>query len=551
MLNPQRTVTIIPAKPLEERQAMRRQLRVAAYCRVSTEEEEQQSSYEAQCNYYTDKIMTNPDWTMAGIFADEGISGTSTKKRENFNRMIRRCKAKKIDLILTKSISRFARNTLDTINYTRMLRAMGIGICFEKENINTLDLDSEMLITMLGAFAQAESESMSRNIAWGKRQAIREGKVSVNFKRLYGYVLREDGSPEIDPEKGAIVRRIFLRYLSGDSLRMIQAGLNEDKIPGLTEGKPWQICGIKGILINEKYCGDVLGQKTFKDRVIGGKVIKNTGQLPQVLIQNNHPGIVSRETFYAVQEEMKRRGAAKSPSAKSPTGRTSYTSRYALSERLVCGECGTLYRRCTWNIRGQKKIMWRCVSRLDYGKKYCHNSPSMEEGALQQAILNAINSRMSPKEELAEQITDAMRLEIAPSGGAASLGQIKSNIEVLTLEFDRLLEQNTMASESEKRFAEIARQLTKLRKQQEAVSSNLRNNTAERARINAIEKTLDQAEHHITQWSEEVIRQIVHTVKVISADRIQVIFYDGIEIEQEVYTQLSGDDHSQLVQLNL
>lgn len=470
MLNPQRIVTIIPAKPLEERQAMRRQLRVAAYCRVSTEEEEQQSSYEAQCNYYTDKIMTNPDWTMAGIFADEGISGTSTKKRENFNRMIRRCKAKKIDLILTKSISRFARNTLDTINYTRMLRAMGIGICFEKENINTLDLDSEMLITMLGAFAQAESESMSRNIAWGKQQAIREGKVSVNFKRLYGYVLREDGSPEIDPEKGAIVRRIFLRYLSGDSLRMIQDGLNADNIPGLTEGKPWQICGIKGILINEKYCGDVLGQKTFKDRVIGGKVIKNTGQLPQVLIQNNHPGIVSRETFYAVQEEMKRRGAAKSPSAKSPTGRTSYTSRYALSERLVCGECGTLYRRCTWNIRGQKKIMWRCVSRLDYGKKYCHNSPSMEEGPLQQAILNAINSRMSPKEELAEQITDAMRLEIAPSGGAASLGQIKNNIEVLTQEFDHLLEQNTMASESEKRFAEIARQLTKLRKQQEAVS---------------------------------------------------------------------------------
>ena len=234
-----------------------------------------------------------------------------------------------------------------------MLRAMGIGICFEKENINTLDLDSEMLITMLGAFAQAESESMSRNIAWGKRQAIREGKVSVNFKRLYGYVIREDGSPEIDPEKGAIVRRIFLRYLSGDSLRMIQDGLNEDKIPGLTEGKPWQICGIKGILINEKYCGDVLGQKTFKDQVIGGKVIKNTGQLPQVLIQNNHPGIVSRETFYAVQEEMKRRGAAKSPSAKSPTGRTSYTSRYALSERLVCGECGTLYRRLEY--QGTKK----------------------------------------------------------------------------------------------------------------------------------------------------------------------------------------------------
>lgn len=195
MSDSKRIVTLIPAKPLAERQALKRQLRVAAYCRVSTEEEEQQSSYEAQCTYYTDKIMINPEWTMAGIFADEGITGTSTKKRDDFNRMIRRCKAKKIDLILTKSISRFARNTLDTINYTRMLRAMGIGVIFEKENINTLDMDSEMLITMLGAFAQAESESISRNVAWGKRQAIREGKVPVNFKRLYGYFLQEDGTP--------------------------------------------------------------------------------------------------------------------------------------------------------------------------------------------------------------------------------------------------------------------------------------------------------------------------------------------------------------------
>ena len=180
-----RVLWLMPAKPIEEQQLLKRKLQVAAYCRVSTEEEEQQSSYEAQCSYYTDKIMTNPEWTMAGIFADEGITGTSTRKRDDFNRMIRKCKKKKIDLILTKSISRFARNTLDTINYTRMLRAMGIGIYFEKENINTLDMDSEMLITMLGAFAQAESESISRNVAWGKRQAIREGKVYVNFNQLH------------------------------------------------------------------------------------------------------------------------------------------------------------------------------------------------------------------------------------------------------------------------------------------------------------------------------------------------------------------------------
>ena len=398
--DPKRIVTLIPAKPLAERQAMKRQLRVAAYCRVSTEEEEQQSSYEAQCTYYTDKIMRNPEWNMAGVFADEGISGTSTKKRDNFNRMIRRCKAKKIDLILTKSISRFARNTLDTINYTRMLRAMGIGVIFEKENINTLDMDSEMLITMLGAFAQAESESLSRNVAWGKRQAIREGKVHVNFNRLYGYTLREDGTPAIDSEKADVVRLIFERYVAGDSLRIITYRLNNAGILNPSGEPEWKSATIRSILMNEKYCGDVLGQKTFKEGVIGGKVQKNTGQLPQVLIQNNHPAIISRELFYAVQEETKRRTAAKSPSTKSPTGRSSYTSKYALSERLVCGECGTLYRRCTWNGKEQKRIVWRCVSRLDYGKKYCHNSPTMDEVPLQKAIMAAVNTRMPPNQDI-------------------------------------------------------------------------------------------------------------------------------------------------------
>ena len=256
----QRIVTIIPAKPIAEQEAMKRKLQVAAYCRVSTEEEEQQSSYEAQCSYYTDKIMTNSEWTMAGIFADEGITGTSTKKRDDFNRMIRKCKKGKINLILTKSISRFARNTLDTIKYTRMLRAMGIGIYFEKENINTLDMDSEMLITMLGAFAQAESESISRNVAWGKRQAIREGKVYVNFNQLYGYYLQEDRTPGIKQQEAEVVKFIFGQYMLGDSTRMIARKLDEDGIPTRSGKVRWELATIKSILKNEKYCGDVLAQ---------------------------------------------------------------------------------------------------------------------------------------------------------------------------------------------------------------------------------------------------------------------------------------------------
>ena len=213
-----RTVTVIPAKPQMDQQEVMRQLRVAAYCRVSTAEEEQQSSYEAQCTYYTDKIMTNPEWTMAGVFADEGISGTSTKNRDDFNRMIRRCRQRKIDLIHTKSISRFARNTVDSLKYIRALKGMGIGIIFEKENINTLEMDTELILTFMSAFAQSESESISANVRWGKRQAMKEGKASINFRKLYGYYLDDEGNPQVDSDKAEAIRSIFDQYLQGASL---------------------------------------------------------------------------------------------------------------------------------------------------------------------------------------------------------------------------------------------------------------------------------------------------------------------------------------------
>ena len=531
----QRIVTFIPAKPRMEQEAMRRRLQVAAYCRVSTEEEEQQSSYEVQCSYYTDKIMTNPEWIFAGIFADEGITGTSTKKRDDFNRMIRKCKQGKIDLILTKSISRFARNTLDTIKYTRMLRTMGIGIYFEKENINTLDMDSEMLITMLGAFAQAESESISRNVAWGKRKAIQSGKVFVNFNQLYGYYLREDGSPGIDLDKAAVVKFIYQHYLYGDSLRMIKERLDNDGILN-PKGEPgWLISSIKSILTNEKYSGDVLGQKTYKECVIGGKVMKNNGQLPQVLIQNNHAGIITREVFYEVQEEMKRRTASRSPSTKSATGRTSYASKYALSERLVCGECGTLYRRCTWTNRGNKKIVWRCVSRLDHGTKYCKQSPSMEENALQNAIMDAINRSMDTNGEIARKAAAGFLMILKPQENVAfTLEEVTQRIQELTAEFDTLFDVDGSETKYEKRFAEITQELAELKKQQEVISVQLRNNQGIQAKVNRFANAAERMDHNLTQWDEEFIRQLIHTVEVIAADRIRVVLTDGTVILQEV-----------------
>ena len=531
-----RTVTIIPAKSQMDQRTVMRQLRVAAYCRVSTEEEEQQSSYEAQCTYYTDKIMTNPEWTMAGIFADEGISGTSTKNRDDFNRMIRRCRQKKIDLILTKSISRFARNTLDSLKYIRALKGMGIGIIFEKENINTLETDTELIITFMSAFAQSESESISANVRWGKRQAMKEGKASVNFKKLYGYYLDDEGNPQVNSDQAEAIRSIYDQYLQGASLRMIKLSLEGKAVPNPAGGAKWDISQIRSILGNEKYCGDVLMQKTFTQDCINKKVIKNTGQLPMYLIQNNHPAIVSREIYQAVQAEKTRRSASASPSKKmSSTGRSCYASKFALSERLVCGECGTLYRRCTWKRNGKTRIVWRCVSRLDYGAKYCHQSPTMDEEPLQWAIMTAINSVMDSKETICRQITEAAVEEtgILPDS-TMTLGEINRRLEELEAEFNILLQQPDSAVKNAARFGSIANEMASLKEQREKVAARLRKDQTVQLHVHTMKAALDGMSHHMQQWDEEMVRQLVHTVKVISADHIKVFLYDGTEIDQTV-----------------
>lgn len=532
-------VITIPAKPeLAKQKAIQRQLRVAAYCRVSTDDEEQLTSYEAQQEYYTDKIMTNKEWTMAGIFADEGITGTSARKRPEFLRMIRMCKQKKIDLILVKSISRFARNTVDCLNYIRTLKELGIAVYFEKENINTLSAESEMLITIMGAFAQAESESISANVKWGKRKAMADGKAIIQYKKLYAYEKGEDGDPKIIPEQAKVVVEIYKRFLAGSSLRMIQEWLEQERIPNVNGEQGWTIRAVRNILTNEKYCGDVLLQKTFIQDCISKKVIKNTGQLPQYLVQNHHVGIVNCETFDAVQAEFARRTAGKSPSKKNaPTGLTSYASKYALSERLVCGECGTLYRRCTWNIRGKRKIVWRCVSRLDYGKKYCHDSPTLEEEALQRSILAAINSRMSDKGKLIQDITESMELEKARiPGESISLGDIQRRLDELDEQTKRLVskaaEDGDMASYAPKLKA-ILDEVSALKEKQTYIAQQQRSNAQAMWQIRNAAEALEQAPEQI-EWDDSTIRQLVDTVKVISKDKIEIYLRGGTVIEQNM-----------------
>ncbi len=537
--NQPKIIFIPAASQTEKNNEMKRPLRVAAYCRVSTDEEEQLTSYEAQKNYYTDYIMKNNEWTMAGIFADEGITGTSARKRPEFLKMIRKCKQRKIDIVLTKSISRFARNTVDCLNYIRLLKTLGVAVIFEKENINTLEADSEILITMMGAFAQAESESISANVRWGMRQAMREGKVKMQYKTLYAYKKGQDGEPEIVPEEAEIVREMYAQYLRGASLRMIKEKLEAEKILTV-QGKPtWSIHTIRSILTNEKYCGDALLQKTFVSDCISRKVIKNTGQLPMYLVQDHHEGIVSRETFDAVQMEMARRNAVSSPSKKNaPTGKASYASKYALSERLVCGECGTMYRRCTWMQKGVKRVVWRCTSRLEYGKKYCHQSPTLDEGPLQKSILRALNSVMSDKESLIRQVVSAMEMELSPvPGETMTVAEIEQKLDALNTKFEVLLDAASADDDREKyneQFKMVLEEITDLKAKKANIEEQRKENADFSYKMMSTKSTLENASSEIVEWDEATIRQLVDTVKVISKDEIIVYLKGDREIRQHI-----------------
>ena len=533
------TVIVIPANP-EAISSSKRQLRVAAYCRVSTDDEEQLTSYEAQKNYYTDKIMTNKEWTMAGIFADEGITGTSARKRPEFLRMIRQCKQGKIDIVLTKSISRFARNTVDCLNYVRALKELGIAVIFEKENMNTLEIDSEILITMLGAFAQSESESISANVRWGIRQAMKEGKATIQYKYLYGYRKGDDSKPEIIPDQAEVVSKIYDLFLSGTPVRGIQEYLNANSVPNINGESKWARSAIDSILTNEKYCGDVLLQKTYIDDCINKKVKKNTGQLPMYLVQNHHEGIISRETFDAAQAELARRSAGKSPSKKNaPTGRSRYSSKYALSDRLYCGECGTRYQRCTWRNRdGSKRIVWRCVSRVDYGNKYCHDSPTLDEEPLHRAILAAINSTVKGKDSIIYNLKSAMEKELAPAAGQQlSLSEIDNRLEQLNTEFSKVLaeasESGDQAAYSDK-FREIMQKQTALKAQRNEIQRMLAESGKAADHIDQCRQAAEVMPVAITEWDEALIRQVVESVTVETDGGIVVALKSGASIHQEL-----------------
>lgn len=529
-----RKVTVIP--PIAEMQGESRidmrPKRVAAYCRVSTDREEQEHSFETQKAMYTEMIMMKPTWQMAGIYADEGITGTVAKKRPGFMKMIEDCRKGKIDMIVTKSVSRFSRNNLDCLMYVRELKQLGIPIIFEKEGINTIQVSSELLLTLFGALSQAESESISMNVKLGIRQSLKNGNVRFSYKTFLGYRKGADGQPEIVPEQADIVRRIYNDFLAGATYLEIAKRLTEENVPTMGGGNRWFSERIKSILKNEKYKGDALLQKTYITDPISKRVKKNNGELPMYYVENSHPAIVERRIFDRVQEEIARRAGkkkVKQTGTKTELGR--YSGKYALTELLYCGECGTPYRRCTWSRDGKKKIVWRCVSRLDYGKKYCKNSPSVEESRLHNAIAAAITKKANSEEINIGGIMNHIESfgSQRDTDGIIQRQRRIAEIEKVIDDLARLNSDEAQNGELDYKFSELYAELYSVKDELEEMQSDV--SALDGDMLNEMREVVTGLKNHPVEYDDKVVRQLIDCIKVMSADMIKICFKDGTVTE--------------------
>lgn len=512
-------------------------LRVAAYCRVSTDSDDQIESYKAQVSHYTDLILKNPKWRFVRVYADEGITGTLAKKRDDFMRMIRDCRKGKIDMILTKSFTRFARNTVDSLKYIRELKALGIGIFFEEQNLNTLTVDSEMFVGLYSVMAQAESENISANVRWGIRQRMKSGTFPFRYN-IMGYRKGANGEPEIVPEEAETVRTIFQLYLNGWSIKQICKYLEEQKIPTKTGKNHWGESVVQSMLRNERFCGNMMQQKTYTEDCINKRVRVNRGEQDKYFIPNNHVPIISEAEFNRVQKEIARRVSLRKTSEKSITDNGKYSGKYALTELLICGECGSPFKRVTWRLQGQNKKVWRCKNRVENGTKYCKESGTLDEEKLHTAICRGLNKATENREEVRQLIetnlayaaTECQELldVYAIEHELKNVGkQINDNVKLLNStkgNKDRVIENIKILNE---KSAVLREQLQNAR-EKVAVQPNIREG------IEEIQKMLENEEMRFSEYDETIARRLIELIRVEAVNKIVIYLKGGMSVEEYV-----------------
>lgn len=535
----ERIVEVIPAtwNPTDESSREIRKLRVAAYCRVSTELEQQQSSYDIQIEYYTRHIMQNPNWIFAGVFADDGRSATNTFRRDDFNQLMDQCLKGKVDMVITKSISRFARNTVDCISWVRKLKEKNVAVYFEKENLNTLDDSTEMILTILSSQAQEESRAISTNVKWGYARKFEKGESTR--QRSYGFRKAPTGEMCIVEEEAAVIRNMARWFLDGDSLERIKHRLEDAGIETTTGKKTWSTGTIYNILTNEKIMGDVLLQKTFTADYLTKRRVKNSGQQKQYYVKNHHEAVIPKTVYYKIQEEIARRSSLKKAGTrKGKTAQGVYSSKYALTGIMVCNECGAHYRRTTWAKNGKKVIVWRCINRLEHGTKRCHESPTLKEEVIQEAIMGKLHSLSIDQEE--ENFLNGVKEDILRAakvvGGACTEEEIDKTIEELR---DQLMDYVGMAAREHggenwysDRMRKLGLQISELKKRRESIR--------EQEKIRDEYEYLDQEISRIigetggtsgAEFDNIFIRQIVREIRVISKNKFQIQLRTGMMLD--------------------
>ncbi|GFH40218.1 recombinase family protein [Lactococcus insecticola] len=497
--------------------------KVAAYARVSTDHEDQVSSYEAQIDYYTNYIKGREDWEFAGMFADEGITATNTKKRVGFKKMIAEALDGHINLIITKSVSRFARNTVDSLSTIRKLKEHGVECYFEKENIWTFDGKGELLLTIMSSLAQEESRSISENCTWGQRKRFSDGKVTVPFKRFLGYDMGEDRNLVINEEQAITVRRIYGLFLKGISPHAIARQLSDEGIlsPG---GKPkWNPSNIKSILSNEKYKGDALLQKSYTIDFLSKKKKANEGEIPQYYVKGNHPAIISPEVFDMVQKQLALR----------KNGKNRYSSVNIFSSKIKCGDCSSWYGSKVWHSTDKyRRTIWQCNHKFE-GEK-CQ-TPHLKEDDIKQIFIKATNQLIDNKAEILENFDTIKGMLFSTEKLEKEETELENEINVVAGLIQEVIAENSRVAldqaEYEKRYNSLVERFDRANVRQAKVKEQIVEKQARREQIEMFLKELESLDL-ITDFDEDLWCSLVDFIEVNRDGGIKVRFKDGTEIDK-------------------
>lgn len=516
-------VQVIPAtlrsytkKPMNSQ----KKRRVAGYARVSTDHDEQLTSYEAQVDYYTRYIQSRNDWEFVGIYTDEGISATNTKHREGFKRMIADAIAGKIDLIITKSVSRFARNTVDSLTTVRKLKDKGIEIYFEKENIWTLDAKGELLITIMSSLAQEESRSISENVTWGHRKRFADGKVSLAFTHFLGYDKGMDGNLAVNKKQAEIVKLIYRLYLNGYTFHSIAKELTERKIPTPAGCKIWRANTIRSILMNEKYKGDALLQKKITVDFLTKETKKNEGEVPQYYVEHNHEAIISPQVFDWVQEEIKRRRKRKKR----------YSGVSIFSSKIKCGQCGGWYGAKVWHSTDKyRRTIYRCNDKF---KNHCQ-TPHLTENEIKGAFIRAVNQLIENKEDILSNITMLKKRLTDTASLEKERDALELDLNMLTDQVQQLIAENAQVAQDQdeygRKYNGLVSRYEETKKKYDQVCDAIQQCVDRYWKLDNFMKNL-QKQNLVYEFDERLWCSLVDFIIVYSKVKIQIVFKNGTKI---------------------